>query len=71
MVEHNQIEFFSHACDTTSHSPRSKSCPPPPPTNGTCNALNFLHPANILLALANIYPPSSQKGDDASLVLEY
>ena len=68
MVEHNQIEFFPHACDTTSHSPRSKSCPPPP-TNSTCNALNFLHPANILSALANIYLPSSQKGDDTSLVL--
>ena len=32
---------------------------------------HVLHPTNILLALANIYLPSSQKGDDAALVLEY
>ena len=37
-------------CDTTSHSPRSKSCLPPP-ANGTCNALEPSPPCGYFVGV--------------------
>ena len=62
-------------CDTTSHSPHSKSCPPPP-ANGTCNALELSPPCEYFVGVGEyllgnavfVYLLSSHKGDDAPLV---
>ena len=63
-------------CNTTSHNPQSKTCTPPP-ANGICNTLKLSPPCGYFyrrrptFAIWNavfVYPPSSQRGGNASLV---
>ena len=68
------LACLRRCCDTTSHSPRSKSCPPPP-ANGICNILKLSPPCEWLVCVGEyllgsalfVCPPSSLRGDDASL----